>query len=190
MSSNRASALAAADRRALLELAHASIEQGLCGGFLHVQAEEHAAALQAPRASFVTLHLARALRGCIGSLEARRPLVLDVVENARAAAFRDPRFPALTRPEFERLEIQLSLLTAPEPMEFRSEEDLLAQLRPGVDGLVLQERHHRGTFLPAVWQTLPGPREFLHHLKRKAGLPADYWSATLRIERYTAESIP
>ena len=129
------------------------------------------------------------LHGCIGTLEAERSLIIDVVKNAYAAAFRDPRFAALTRSEFQHLDIHISVLSRPEPVHCTSEGDLLRQLRPGVDGLTLIEGRQRGTFLPAVWETLPGPREFLHHLKQKAGLPVDYWSDTIRFERYTADSI-
>lgn len=177
-------------RQTLLELARTSIQQGLHGDVLRIQVADYAFELQTHRASFVTLHLDRELRGCIGSLEARRPLVLDVAENAQAAAFHDPRFAALTRSEFERIEIHLSILSAPEPLQFASEAELLAQLRPGIDGLILEERVCRSTFLPAVWESLPQPREFLRQLKRKAGLPADFWSDRLTIQRYTAESIP
>jgi len=130
------------------------------------------------------------LRGCIGTLEPQWALVLDVAKNARAAAFEDPRFPALTWPEFDRLEAHVSVLSMPEPMQFESEEDLLAQLRPGVDGLILEESFYRGTFLPAVWESLAEPQEFLRHLKQKAGLHPDYWSDTIKVQRYTTESIP
>jgi len=178
-----------ADRVALLELARASIRAGLEGDEARVRAADYPAALQAPRASFVTLNVAAQLRGCIGTLEAHQPLVLDVAQNAFAAAFRDPRFPALGRDEFARIEIHISVLSVPEPVPVASEADLLARLRPGVDGLIIEEGYRRGTFLPAVWESLPEPSEFLRHLKRKAGLPADYWSAGIRIRRYTVESI-
>ena len=148
------------------------------------------AELTAQRASFVTLQLSGALRGCIGSLEARRALIVDVAENAYAAAFRDPRFPPVAARELAALELHLSLLTPAEPMTVSSEADLLAQLQPGVDGLILQEGARRATFLPAVWENLPERHQFLGHLKQKAGLPADYWSDTLQVFRYAAEHIP
>lgn len=182
--------LAAAHREELLKLAKRSIETGLGGERLRVRTGDFPAELQARRATFVTLSVAMRLRGCIGTLEARRTLVEDVVANAYSAAFEDPRFAPLERVELEQLEIHLSLLTAPEPMAFASEQELLAQIRPSVDGLVLQEGARRGTFLPSVWEQLPDPVEFLRQLKRKAGLPADYWSATLSVSRYTSESIP
>ncbi len=144
--------------------------------------------LREKRASFVTLRRGGELRGCIGTMSAHRPLVEDIRANCRAAAFGDPRFPPLQPRELEDLSIEVSLLSALEPMEFESEEDLLRQLRPGVDGLLLEHGFHRGTFLPAVWRTLPEPRHFLSSLKLKAGLPEDFWSPDLDIRRYTTRS--
>lgn len=141
-------------------------------------------ALQALGACFVTLTRHRQLRGCIGSLEAHRPLLQDVAENAKAAATRDPRFPPVRPDEVADLHIEISVLTPPEEMQFASQEDLLSQIKPFVDGLVLVEGHRRGTFLPLVWQQLPEPEDFLRHLKQKAGLPQNYWSNTLRMYRY------
>jgi len=177
-------------RRTLLELAGSAIEKGLGGERLTVCAMDYPEPLRAPRATFVTLHVGGELRGCIGTLEVRRTLVEDVAHNARAAAFEDPRFPPLAYAEFKRLDIHISVLSAPEPVAFASEEDLLRQLRPRVDGLILQAGLRRGTFLPSVWEQLPEPREFLRHLKRKAGLPADYWAADIRVSRYVTASIP
>ncbi len=185
-----ATGLAAADRQTLLEFAQRSIARGLAGGRLTVRPGEFSPPLQAHAASFVTLHVHGELRGCIGTLEAQRPLIADVVSNAWSAAFRDPRFPALTRAEFQVLDLHISVLSEPQPMAVASEAELLAQLRPGIDGLVLEEGLHRGTFLPAVWEHLSEPREFVRHLKRKAGLPAEYWSPTLRVSRYTVVSVP
>lgn len=178
-----------AERRQLLALARASIDHGLAHGApLQPDLPTLPASLRAARAAFVTLHLDGALRGCIGSLEARRPLAEDVAENAFAAAFRDPRFSPVTAAEVARLELQISVLSPPEPLAFASEAELLALLRPGVDGLILADCGRRGTFLPSVWAQLPEAREFLAHLKRKAGLPADHWSSTLTVARYTTES--
>lgn len=174
----------------LLDLARASIRHGVQAGRpLAVVLEELADELVVPRASFVTLEKKGRLRGCIGSLEAWRPLAVDVAENAFAAAFRDPRFPPVQSDEVEELEIHLSLLTVPIAMTFSSEGDLLAQLRPGVDGLILSDRQCRGTFLPSVWAELSTPQLFLTQLKRKAGLAADYWSPGVRIWRYETEII-
>jgi AmmeMemoRadiSam system protein A len=145
--------------------------------------------LKEERASFVTLTLNGNLRGCIGMLEACRPLAEDVAENAVSAAFRDPRFPPLSREEFDDLQISISVLSPPEEMSFSGEADLLSKIRPGVDGLILQEGFQKGTFLPSVWKELPDKDIFWAHLKMKAGLPTDYWSDTLRVFRYTAESI-
>ena len=174
----------------LLDLARASIRHGLQAGRpLTVVLEGLASELVVPRASFVTLTRGGRLRGCIGTLEAWRPLVVDVAENAFAAAFRDPRFPPVRTDEVDDLAIHLSLLTPAVPMTFSSEADLLAQLQPGVDGLILSEGSCRGTFLPSVWSELPTPQLFLTQLKRKAGLPADYWSPGVRIWRYSTELI-
>ncbi|HQY70672.1 MAG TPA: AmmeMemoRadiSam system protein A [Pseudomonadales bacterium] len=179
-----------AERATLLALAGQAIRAGLDGERLRVEVEAFAPALAQPRASFVTLNLAGRLRGCMGTLEARRALVLEVAEMAHAAAFGDPRFPALAREEFERIELHISVLSPPELLVFDSEEELLGQLRPGIDGLILSERHARGTFLPSVWEQLPEPREFLARLKQKAGLDCAHWSDAVRVERYTTESIP
>jgi AmmeMemoRadiSam system protein A len=145
--------------------------------------------LRHPRATFVTLHLHGRLRGCIGTLEAHQSLVEDVAANAYAAAFEDPRFPSVTMDEVDALQVHISVLTPPVPFPCRDEADLLACLQPGRDGLILRDGSHRATFLPAVWADLPDPKQFLAHLKRKAGLPANYWSDTLRFWRYAAESI-
>ena len=136
-------------------------------------------------ATFVTLTEGGRLRGCIGSLEAWRPVGQDVIDNARSAAFRDPRFPPVAASELARLRVEVSLLSASEPLSVADEADALARLRPGVDGLILTAAGRRGTFLPQVWDELPEPREFLTHLKRKAGLPASYWGPDVRLDRYT-----
>jgi AmmeMemoRadiSam system protein A len=141
--------------------------------------------LEHPGASFVTLTKGGDLRGCIGSLEAHRPLAEDVRANAVAAAFRDPRFMPLSREEFGDIRVEVSLLSPTEPLAAGSEAEALAALRPGVDGVVFEYAHHRSTFLPQVWEQLPQPAEFLAHLKRKAGLPQDFWAADVRLSRYT-----
>ena len=141
--------------------------------------------LAEPGASFVTLTRQGELRGCIGTLEAHRPLGLDVRENAVAAAFRDPRFMPLTLAEFEEIRVEVSLLSPAEPLAVASEADVLANLRPGIDGVVFEYGHYRSTFLPQVWEQLPDPAEFLAHLKRKAGLAADFWADQVRLSRYT-----
>jgi MEMO1 family protein len=135
-------------------------------------------------ATFVTLTREGRLRGCIGSLSAARPLGDDVAENARAAAFRDPRYPALTREEWPQCRVEVSLLSAPKPLRFADEADLLGQIRPGEDGLILEADGKRGTFLPQVWEGLPDKHVFLKELLKKAGLPQDTRLARCRISRY------
>ena len=139
-------------------------------------------------ACFVTLRRGAELRGCIGTIVPHRSLIEDLRSNTLAAATRDPRFPPLAREELDLTTIQVSLLSPLQPMEFDGEPDLLRQLRPGIDGLVLESGPHRGTFLPSVWKQLPDPARFLGQLKRKAGLAADFWSPDIRILRYSAES--
>lgn len=177
------------ERRRLLDLAWGSIRKGLAAGApSRPDPMDFAGRLREPGAAFVTLHRAGALRGCIGHLEASQPLVIDVADNAFAAAFRDPRFDPLAEWELDGLDLDISVLTPPEPMQFRDEPDLLRQLRPATDGLILEDRGRRGTFLPAVWQSLPEPELFLAELKRKAGLPATYWSPTIKVSRYRTET--
>jgi uncharacterized protein len=174
----------------LLKLAKDSIQHGLATGKpLAVNLADFPEALTVQRATFVTLEKHQQLRGCIGMLTAVRPLIVDIAENAFSAAFQDPRFPPLAADEFDDLEIHLSILTPAEPVTFSSEQDLLNQLRPNIDGLILEEGWRRGTFLPSVWEQLPEPKQFLRHLKQKAGLSPDYWSETLKVYRYTAEII-
>lgn len=137
-----------------------------------------------PGATFVTLTQNGALRGCIGSLQAHRPLDQDVRANAVAAAFSDPRFPPLTAGELQRTRVEVSLLTAPQAMTFSDEADALRQLRPNVDGIIFIAGQRRSTFLPQVWEQLPQARQFMAHLKQKAGLPVDYWSPEVQLQRY------
>ena len=147
------------------------------------------APLQSPGAAFVTLHTrSGALRGCIGSLQARRSLVEDVCNNALAAAFEDPRFPSLTARELPDIVIEISVLSAPQPLAYVGSDDLLQKLRPRIDGVVLESGWHRATFLPQVWDQLPTPVEFLRNLCYKAGLPGDAWrSGELKISTYQVE---
>ncbi len=179
-----------AQQQQLLTVAKNSIQHGLTTGKpLKVHLDDFPAELTALRATFVTLQKHGQLRGCIGMLTAVRPLVEDIAENAFSAAFRDPRFPELVVSELNELDIHISILTPSEPINFSSEQDLLSQLQPYVDGLILQEGHARGTFLPSVWEQLPEPKQFLRHLKQKAGLPPDYWSDSIKIYRYHTEMI-
>ena len=173
----------------LLKLARAAIaarfaqttgaaRQGIPGGAVDLPE------LHGKGATFVTLTQHGELRGCIGSLEAWRPLLVDVQENACAAAFRDPRFAPLGMTELPLTRIEVSLLTPAELMHFRDEADALAQLRPHIDGVILTAGQYRSTFLPQVWEQLPTPAEFMKHLKQKAGLPTDYWGVNVQLERY------
>ena len=166
----------------LLSIARAAI----AGQFgLHFSVREDAPFLHRPGATFVTLQQNAQLRGCIGSLSAHRALLEDVRANARASAFQDPRFAPLRFEELSTVRIEVSLLSVPQAIDCRDENDALSQLRPGVDGIVLHAGSHRGTFLPQVWDTLPEPRRFLGELKRKAGLAPDFWDAGVRLSRYT-----
>lgn len=143
--------------------------------------------LQQPGAVFVTLTQQGELRGCIGSLEAHRTLIEDVQSNARAAAFKDPRFLPLSRHELAGTRVEVSILSPALPLSFSSESDALAQLRPGIDGVILEYGRHRATFLPQVWEQLPEPRQFMSNLKRKAGLATDFWADDLQLSRYQVE---
>lgn len=140
--------------------------------------------LHQPAASFVTLQLKGRLRGCIGTLEAYRPLIEDVRSNAVAAAFHDSRFPPLTAEEFALIRIEVSILSAPEPIHAYSETIACSRLRPGVDGVVLKYGPHKATFLPQVWSQLPEPETFLAQLRVKAGLAADFWHPEILLYRY------
>lgn len=146
-------------------------------------------ALRAERATFVTLRQAGELLGCIGTLRPRRALVRDVVHNAYHAAFSDPRFAPLTPAQLPGLDLHISLLGPLEPLPVSSEDDLLARLRPGIDGLLIEAGDHVATFLPAMWPRLSTAHAFVRALKDKANLPPDYWSPTLRVFRYTAEEL-
>jgi len=175
--------------RVMLQLARRAIQHGLVSaGLLPITETDFPAVLQMPGAAFVTLHRHRQLRGCIGNLEPRQSLVREIAANAYGAAFQDPRFDPLTIEEVDDLHIEISVLTPKEPIIHDSEAELLATLQPGIDGLVLVEGRHRSTFLPAVWEQLPDPQQFLAQLKRKAGLPADHQSATLEAYRYRTVS--
>jgi AmmeMemoRadiSam system protein A len=142
------------------------------------------ALLAAPGAAFVTLKRNGMLRGCIGSAVASRPLIVDVVQHAFNAAFRDWRFPKLALDEWAGLELSVSVLTRPLPMRFADETDLLAQLRPGIDGLIIEDTGRSALFLPSVWQDVREPRQFLMLLKQKAGMPATHFSPAFAARRF------
>ncbi|HLY95700.1 MAG: AmmeMemoRadiSam system protein A [Sideroxydans sp.] len=168
--------------RVLLPIARAAIAHAL--NVPHT-ADETAPWLAEHGACFVTLTQDGELRGCIGTLQAHRPLLADVKSNAVSAALRDPRFAPLSADELGITAVEISLLSPTQAMEVEHEADALAQLRSGVDGIVFEYGRYRSTFLPQVWEQLPHPRQFMAHLKRKAGLPADFWEEGVRLSRYT-----
>ena len=177
------------DGEALLDLTQASIRHGLQEGRpLLPEMTRLPGALRRTSATFVTLRLGTKLRGCIGSIEAKRPLAEDVARNAFNAAFHDPRFPPLRPDEYRGLNIQLSILSDLETVDFTSEAELLSRIRKDEDGLLLELGSHRGLLLPSVWTDLPEKEQFLLHLKRKAGLKPDYWSNHLSIHRFTTQT--
>ena len=168
--------------RVLLPIARAAISRALS---VHDTADETAPWLAEHGACFVTLTQNGELRGCIGTLQAHRPLLLDVKSNAVSAAFRDPRFLPLTAEELDITTVEISLLSPTVPMNVRDEADALAQMRPNIDGIVFEFGHYRSTFLPQVWEDLAQPRLFLAMLRRKAGLPDDFWEEGVKLSRYT-----
>lgn len=173
----------------LLRTAAAAIEARLAGTApMEPAIPALPAELQAERASFVTLTIGGELRGCCGTIEPRRALALDVWRNAQVSAFDDPRFPPLGAREWAQVELEIAVLSPLERLEAPGEEQLLRALEPGQDGLVISWRGRRATFLPKVWQHLPESREFLRHLKSKAGWPADFWAADVEVWRYRTES--
>ena len=182
MTSIDATANASERGKTLLPIARAAISVAL-GRTLEVA--EDAVWLQELGACFVTLTQGGQLRGCIGTLEARRTLLADVKSNAVAAALQDTRFSALTVTELDQTDIEVSLLSAMQPMRFDTEAQALAQLQPGIDGVLLEFGRYRSTFLPQVWTQLPSATEFIAHLKYKAGLPPDFWAEGMRLQRYT-----
>lgn len=169
---------------ALLTLARETIAQAAMTGAKASRPITEDPQLQITRACFVTLTKGGDLRGCIGTLEPYRLLMEDICGNAYRAAFSDPRFPQVTHDELGELHICLSILGPLEPLVCRDEQDLLTQLVPFEDGVVLQEGMRKGTFLPSVWESLPHPCDFIAELKCKAGMSADYWSDTLQCFRY------
>lgn len=145
-------------------------------------------ALKTKAGTFVTLTMGKELRGCIGSLEARESLVEGVRHNAVNAAFRDPRFPALTRKELDGVHVEVSVLSEPKPLAYTDARDLLNKLRPGVDGLIIRQGFAAATFLPQVWEQLPDKESFLERLCMKAGLPSDAWRrGSLEVQTYQVQ---
>lgn len=174
----------------MLDIAWQSVSSGLKAGCpLGIDLAACPPDLRQEGASFVTLKKNGILRGCIGSVLAHRPLAVDLAENAFRAAFHDPRFPPLDETEVAGLGLSVSLLSRPQSMTFRDEADLLAQLTPHRDGLIIEDGGRRAVFLPAVWQSLPDKKVFLAQLKRKAGLAPDHWSPSFTARRFGAVEI-
>ncbi len=166
----------------LLPIARSAIAKELGIPFF---ASESGSWLERPGACFVTLTQKGRLRGCIGSLQPHRTLLSDLKKNAVSAAFHDPRFDPLTSDELPGTTIEVSLLDDAKALEFRNEADALSRLRPGQDGVIFEFSRHRSTFLPQVCEQLPEPEQFMAHLKRKAGLPGDFWHPEIRLARYS-----
>lgn len=176
--------------KTLVEAARASISHGLEHRRpLPIAVPEFPPELRNNGACFVTLKIEKRLRGCVGSPQAWRPLIQDTADNAFRAAFADSRFEPLTAEEWPSVHLSISVLTPPVPIPCASEEELVRALRPNVDGVILADENRRGLFLPAVWEQLSTPLEFIRQLKRKAGLPPEHWTPNTRAFRFTALSI-
>lgn len=175
-------------RQRMLQLARDAILHPLTSsGNFNLDLQQFPPELQLERATFITLNIDGRLRGCIGSLIAHRPLVLDIAHNAQAAAFKDPRFPALTLEEFNQVDLHISVLSVPEPLAVSTREELITELQPGIDGLIIEENGKRATYLPSVWEQLPNPEDFVSELRRKAGLSPMAWSENTIVQRYRTE---
>ncbi len=169
----------------LVRLARGSIEYGLVHGEpLPIRFDGMPEVMADPAATFTTLRLDGKLRGCVGNLESMRPLAQDVAHTAFQAAFRDPRFDPVAQHEISAIRLEVSVLSPMESFPVRDEDDLLAKLEPGKDGLVISLGTRRATFLPKVWDQLPKPAAFLAALKMKCGLENDFWSERLEFQRY------
>lgn len=177
-----------AEKQTLLQLAREAIRSPLEGEKnFNINLNRFPDRLKLERATFVTLNLDGRLRGCIGSLQAHRPLVVDVAHNAQAAAFKDPRFQSLTHQEYQKVDIHISILSEPKPLEVTSREELISKLEPGIDGLIIMENGRQATYLPSVWEQLSSPDQFVSELRRKAGLSPDGWSTETRVLTYRTE---
>jgi AmmeMemoRadiSam system protein A len=180
--------LSAEQQKVLLALAQQSLKSGLSqAGAAKIKIQDYDNELQKVAASFVTLHINGNLRGCVGRLEASRPLVEDISENAYGAGFEDSRFSPLQDNELSLLDIHISILTTPQKLQVKDEKDLFKKLRPGLDGLVLREGGRRSTFLPSVWDSLPDVEEFVAALKHKGGWSKNYWSSKILVQTYQVE---
>lgn len=177
------------EKQTLLRLAREAMEVAVRGESLPpLDANTLTPLLQKDGASFVTLTIDDELRGCIGALEAYQSLAADVREHAISAALHDPRFPPVGKNELSRIRLEVSRLTAPQLLEYSSSEDLLKELRPHVDGVILKDKIRRATFLPQVWEKIPDPADFLSHLCQKMGVRANFWrEVKLQVYIYQVE---
>tara|TARA_R100001143_G_C3353437_1_gene130908 strand:- start:420 stop:1781 length:1362 start_codon:yes stop_codon:yes gene_type:complete len=174
-----------AQRQIMLQLARDAIQQALLGNKnFDVKLKLYPQALLKKAASFVTINLNGALRGCIGSLQAHRPLLIDIIQNAQSAAFRDPRFKPLSLQEYQQIDIHISVLTEAVPFPVKDRQELLEKIRPGKDGLIIRARGKSATYLPSVWEKIPQPEDFITELRRKAGLDPTGWDADTEVMRY------
>ncbi|MBK7002632.1 MAG: AmmeMemoRadiSam system protein B [Rhodoferax sp.] len=188
VSTPKAQALTVEQGARVVQIARAALHAAVRGPTVKTASDDD---LQMPGASFVTLTQQGQLRGCIGSLQAHRPLALDVRANAQAAALQDPRFSPVSAKEAPGLGVEVSVLTPSAPLTFANQAHALWQLRPGIDGVVFECVHegraYRSTFLPQVWEQLPGVVNFMAHLKVKAGLSANFWSPAVRLSVYQVQ---
>jgi AmmeMemoRadiSam system protein A len=176
------------DRKSLLELARTAIEAKIKADFEIQRPEKITPGLKEKRGCFVTLHKDGILRGCIGTIEPVRSLALNVEENALNAAFHDPRFPAVERDELADIEIEISVLTVPEKLDFKDCDDLKKKLKPKIHGVILSQGWQSATFLPQVWEQLPDRKDFLEHLCQKGGMGKDCWKdSETTVKVYEAE---
>ena len=189
MAPTRSAEFSIEERRTLLRVARDSIACGVRSGMpIPIRSDGMPEQLTRLRASFITLQSSGQLRGCMGSLEATRPLIVDVAETACSSALNDPRFHPVQEAELAMLNIEISVLSPLTEMDISSEQMLLEALQPGVDGLVLVFADRRATFLPKMWEQIPRPSTFIETLKQKAGLPVDFWSPEVRAYRYLTET--
>ena len=178
------------DEIKLLSIAHESVNFGLkYGESLKVDKQKYSATLQTNCGTFTTLRSDGELRGCCGSIEAILPLISAVTYSAYRSAFQDSRFPPLQSSELKGLTISISILSPTEELQFENEEDVMNQINPGVDGLVIEYMDLKGTLLPSVWESIPDKYQFFSMVKQKAGLPEEFWSEDIRVLRYTTHTI-
>lgn len=182
------SALTNSEKQYLLKLAYSTIFQKLSGKKVADFKKPDSSVFNEKRGCFVTLHLDNNLRGCIGNIEPVYKLTTGIEKNALNAAFSDPRFAPLSLEEFNRIDIEISILTIPKKLIFSSEKDLLQKLKPHQHGIIISKKYHSATYLPQVWEQLPDKKDFLSNLCIKAGLEKNAWKhKDIIIKTYSAE---